>query len=294
MRNVIRAMRPRQWSKNLVCLAGLLFSGNLMNLEAVPLALLGFACFCFASSAVYVINDLRDVQSDRAHPVKRHRPIASGHLPIPIAWVEAAILVGASIVLSYSLGARFGWLLFTYLALNLLYSFWMKQVPILDVMTIAFGFVLRVQSGIEAIGAAGSAWVLLCIFFLALFLAFGKRRGEITNAITNGEQAVRDVLRSYTLGFLDVMLGLCATTSLVCYSLYAVTVQADKAFLVTILPVAFGILRYMLLLLVQSDGESPDELLTRDVPLGIAMCLWALLCVAVLYFGTQAPLIPSH
>lgn len=285
--DLIRVMRPRQWSKNLVCLAALVFSGNLVNPEAIPVALLGFACFCFASSAVYVINDICDAESDRAHPTKRLRPIASGGLTKRSAWIEAGILVSVALGLSLSLGIGFYLLMGTYLVFNLLYSFGMKQIPILDVMTIAFGFVLRVQSGIEAIGAPASAWVLICIFFLALFLALGKRRGEITATTSNGTKTVRGVLHSYTLGFLDVMLGLCATTSLVCYSLYVVTVQPSKAFLLTILPVAFGIFRYMHLLLVQGDGESPDEMLTRDVPLITAIFVWAFLCIAVLYFGAR-------
>jgi 4-hydroxybenzoate polyprenyltransferase len=287
LRDIAAAARPRQWSKNLVCFAALVFADRLNIPAAVLQATLGFLSFCFASSAVYVYNDIHDRNQDRAHPIKRRRPIAAGRLSVRSALVEATILVMASAALSCTLRLRFRGVLAIYLVTSFLYSLILKRLVIVDVMTIAIGFVLRVQSGIEAISAPQSAWVLLCMFFMALFLGFGKRRGEITGLHGADGRTQRPVLLAYSIPYLNILLGLSATTAIVCYSLYAVTVQANETFLLTILPVSFGIARYLLLIIVRTKGEDPDEMLTRDVPLILAVLTWALLCVIILYFGVH-------
>jgi 4-hydroxybenzoate polyprenyltransferase len=279
--------RPRQWSKNLVCFAALVFADRLTVSECVLRAALGFLSFCLASSAVYVYNDIRDRDQDQVHPVKRHRPIAAGRLGIRAALVEAVVLVSASAALAAILQPRFGVVLASYLILSFLYSGGLKHLVILDVVTIALGFVLRVQAGIEAIAAPQSAWVLLCMFFMALFLGFGKRHGEITALNGTDGKHQRPVLQSYSISYLNILLGLSATTALVCYSLYTVTVQANQTFLLTILPVTFGIGRYLLLIVIRTEGEDPEEMLTRDMPLVLTVLIWALLCVAILYFDLQ-------
>ena len=275
--------RPRQWIKNLVCLAPLVFSGRLFNPEAIRQALLGFLCFCLASSAVYVFNDVRDRTQDRSHPVKRRRPVAAGTLSPTAALIEAALLLAATLIICYWTVPRFRVVLGLFVLLNLLYSLGAKSIPILDVMAIALGFVFRVQSGIEAIAAPQSAWIILCTFFMALFIAVGKRRGEIINQASAAWANPRVVLTAYSLQFLDIMLAISATTALVCYSIYAVTVQTNETFLLTILPVAFGIGRYLMLVIVQKEGEGPDELLTRDIPLALTAVVWLFLSVTVLY-----------
>lgn len=285
LRDIAAAARPRQWSKNLFCFAALVFADRLNNPAALLQATLGFLSFCFASSAVYVYNDIQDRNQDRAHPIKRRRPIAAGRLSVRSALVEATILVMASAAFSCTLRLRFRGVLAIYLVTSFLYSLILKRLVIVDVMTIAIGFVLRVQSGIEAISAPQSAWVLLCMFFMALFLGFGKRRGEITGLHGTDGRTQRPVLLAYSIPYLNILLGLSATTAIVCYSLYAVTVQASETFLLTILPVSFGIARYLLLIIVRTEGEDPDEMLTRDVPLILAVIAWALLCVTILYFG---------
>ena len=287
LRDIAAAARPRQWSKNLVCFAALVFADRLNNPGAILQATLGFLSFCLASSAVYVYNDIHDRNQDRAHPIKRHRPIASGRLSVQSAFVEAIILVIASAALACTLRPRFRGVLAIYLVMSFLYSLILKRLVIVDVMTIAIGFVLRVQSGIEAISAPQSAWVLLCMFFMALFLGFGKRRGEITGLQGADGRNQRPVLLAYSIPYLNVLLGLSATTAIVCYSLYAVTVQANETFLLTILPVSFGIARYLLLIIVKTEGEDPDEMLTRDVPLILTVLTWAMLCVTILYFGVH-------
>ncbi len=287
LRDLLIVARPRQWSKNLVCFAALVFASRLTSLDSVFRATIGFLAFCLASSAVYVFNDVCDRHQDRVHPVKRNRPIASGRLGTQPALIEATLLAATSAVLAIMLVPRFRWVLAIYLLLNLLYSMVLKRLVIADVVTIAIGFVLRVQAGIEAISAPQSAWVLLCMFFMALFLGFGKRHGEITRL--NGEDGrnQRPVLRAYSIPYLNILLGLSATTALVCYSLYAVTVQTSETFLLTILPVSFGIARYLLLIIVRTEGEDPEDMLTRDVPMVTTVLVWALLCVAILYFGLQ-------
>jgi len=282
---LIRLVRPRQWTKNTVCLAALIFSGKLSDAGARRHAIIVFLAFCLASSAVYIVNDIRDVDADRAHPVKRHRPLAAGNVDIGAALVWALALAAGSVALSLVLLPRARVELGSFLVLNLLYSMWLKTIPILDVMAIAAGFVLRVQAGVDAIGAPQSAWIVLTMFFMALFLGFTKRRGEMTNLGAETGRGHRLVLASYSIGFVDMLLGLSATTALVCYSLYAVTVQANETFLLTVLPVVFGIARYMMLVLVEdAGGEDPGEILTRDGPLVLAVLAWVVLCVAVIYF----------
>ena len=279
--------RPRQWIKNLVCLAPLVFSGRLFDPESMLQGLLGFLCFCLASSAIYAFNDVRDRLQDQFHPVKRRRPVAAGTLSTKAALTETAILLAAALIACYFTVPRFRALLALFVLLNLLYSLGLKRIPILDVMAIALGFVLRVQSGIEAIAAPQSAWIILCTFFMALFIAVGKRRGEIMNQGSTAGVNRRLVLDAYSLQFLDIMLAISATTALVCYSIYAVTVQTNETFLLTILPVAFGIARYLMLVIVQREGEGPDEMLTRDIPLAMAAVVWLLLSITVLYLQLQ-------
>jgi len=282
--DLIKAARPRQWTKNFVCFAAVTFADRLFIAESVARGLIAVACFCLASSAVYIINDLRDREQDQSHPLKRHRPIAAGRIQTRTAQLEALILAAAALGLSLLLPQRFRYVLLLFFVLNMLYSVVLKQLPILDVMSIALGFVLRVQSGIEAIKSPQSAWVVLCMFFMALFLAAGKRRAEILHPATIDPGNQRRVLREYSVSYLDLLLGISATTALVCYSLYAITVQASETFLITIIPVAFGILRYLMLVIVHTEGEGPDDLLTRDIPLIITVITWALMCIAILYF----------
>ena len=178
-----------------------------------------------------------------------------------------------------------------FLALNLLYSLGLKRLAILDVMAIAFGFVLRVEAGIAAIAAPESAWIVLCMFFVALLLGCGKRRAELAELPADTGGGRRAVLGAYSLGFLDLLLAVSATTAIVCYALYAVSVQANETFLLTVLPVVFGVARYLMLVRVHARGQDPDDLLTRDPALVAAIVAWAALCVAVLYGGLR--LVPA-
>jgi 4-hydroxybenzoate polyprenyltransferase len=272
--------------KNAVCFAALVFAGRLDHATAVAVASVTFVAFCFASSAVYVLNDVVDRAEDRAHPVKRRRAVAAGRVDPGTALAESALLAAAAVAVSLALVPRARAVVATYLVLQVAYSLVLKRIAIVDVMAIAVGFVLRVQAGIEAIGSPQSAWILLTMFFVALLLGFGKRRSELAQ-LPDEARGRRPVLGAYSVALLDLLLGMSATSALLCYALYAVTVQTEETFLLTVLPVTFGILRYLMLVLVRERGEDPDELVTRDGPLVVAILVWAALTVAVLYLGLR-------
>jgi decaprenyl-phosphate phosphoribosyltransferase len=282
--DLVLLARPRQWTKNAVVFAGVVFAGRLGDRRALGLAALTALAFCLASSATYAFNDVCDRAEDRTHPSKRTRPVAAGRLGAGVAVVAALVLAAGALVLCPAPARA---VLGCFLALNLLYSLGLKRVAILDVMIIAFGFVLRVEAGLEAIAAPESAWIVLCMFFVALFLGCGKRRAELADLPAAARHGRRAVLGAYSLGFLDVLLALSATTAVVCYALYAVSVQANETFLLTVLPVVFAIARYLMLVLVQARGQDPDDLLTRDPALLAAIGAWAALCIAVLYGDLQ-------
>ncbi|MFP5288909.1 MAG: decaprenyl-phosphate phosphoribosyltransferase, partial [Thermoanaerobaculia bacterium] len=221
IRPLVVSLRPAQWAKNLFVLAPLVFGGLLLDLQAGLRAFLALAAFCAASSAVYLVNDLRDREEDRRHPLKRLRPLAAGTLAAPTA-VTAVVLLGAgALVLAVYLGIDFAQILLAYLALNLLYTFWFKHMVILDVMSISLGFVLRVLAGAAALDVLVSRWLFLCTTFLALFLAFSKRRHEIT-LLAGEASGQRRVLDHYSPAFLDQMINVVTASAVVAYALYAV------------------------------------------------------------------------
>ena len=289
--DLLALARPRQWTKNAVVFAALVFAGRLGEARALGLAALTAVAFCLASSAAYAFNDVCDRADDRTHPSKRTRPVAAGRLGAGTALGAALVFAAAALVLSSLLPAPARAVLGCFLALNLLYSLGLKRLAILDVMAIAFGFVLRVEAGIAAIAAPESAWIVLCMFFVALFLGCGKRRAELAELPADTGGGRRAVLGAYSLGFLDLLLAVSATTAIVCYALYAVSVQANETFLLTVLPVVFGVARYLMLVRVHARGQDPDDLLTRDPALVAAIVAWAALCVAVLYGGLR--LVPA-
>jgi len=289
--DLLALARPRQWTKNAVVFAALVFAGRLGEARALGLAALTAVAFCLASSAAYAFNDVCDRADDRTHPSKRTRPVAAGRLGAGTALGAALVFAAAALALSSLLPAPARAVLGCFLALNLLYSLGLKRLAILDVMAIAFGFVLRVEAGIAAIAAPESAWIVLCMFFVALLLGCGKRRAELAELPADTGGGRRAVLGAYSLGFLDLLLAVSATTAIVCYALYAVSVQANETFLLTVLPVVFGVARYLMLVRVHARGQDPDDLLTRDPALVAAIVAWAALCVAVLYGGLR--LVPA-
>jgi 4-hydroxybenzoate polyprenyltransferase len=279
-------LRPPQWVKNLTCLAGVLFSGQLFQAQQTLRAGLAFAAFCAVSSAAYILNDYLDREGDRRNPRTARRPLASGALPVWVAGVAFGVLLALGAAAACLLGQACAVVLACYAALNVGYSCRLKQVVVADVMCIALGFVMRVLAGVYAVGARPTAWIVLCMFFLALFLGFGKRKAELG---AHGVQSphIRPVLHKYTLGFLDLLLGMSATMTVLCYALFTVAGRDNPTLVVTILPVVYCVMRYLLLVVAHQRGESPDALLLADAPLGMGILCWVALCVAVLYGNLQ-------
>jgi len=288
IRPLVRSLRPTQWAKNLFVLAPAVFGGLLLDERIVVRVALALAAFCFASSSVYLVNDLRDREEDRRHPLKRHRPLAAGTLSVPAAVVAVVLLTGAAAMICLELGTRFGLILGGYLLLNLLYTLWLKHMVILDVMCISLGFVLRVEAGAVAAEVEVSSWLFLCTIFLALFLAFSKRRHEIT-LLSGAAAGQRRVLDQYSPAFLDQMINVVTASSVVSYALYAVAPETVQKYgthdlIYTIPMVLYGIFRYLYLMYQQPGERNPTEAILRDPPFLINMALWGAAVVWIVYF----------
>jgi len=289
---ILASLRPKQWTKNLLLFAGVLFSRQLDNGELLARAAGGFLAFCMLAGAVYLLNDVRDVEEDRRHPVKRLRPVASGRLSVRAVWITIAVLLAGVAALSRWLGAGFACVAAVYLAVNLAYSFFLKQQVLIDVFVIATGFVLRAIAGVEVLlpvspGTELSPWLLVCTFFGALFLALGKRRRELENA---GEDArsKRAVLEHYTLEVVDGLLLVTAASSLMSYALYTIwpgTVAkfGTERLLWTVPFVAYGIFRHLLLVRSASTSEDPSQVLLTDRPLAACLVLYLVAVLLILY-----------
>ena len=288
---VIKLMRTRQWTKNLIVFVAVVFSGRVLILADAFHAVLGFVLFCFLSSSVYILNDVLDAPYDRRHPEKRNRPIASGKISPTAGALLCAAFAAASLVGSFwLLGWKFGVCATTYFVINLSYSFGVKRVVILDSVTIALGFVLRAIAGIYAIVAEPgqlSEWLLICTFFLALFLAFSKRRGEITD-LSEHALAHRPILASYSPKLIDEMIGVTTASSVMSYSLYTIwpgTVArlGTNKMIYTIPFVVYGIFRYLYLIYKKGKGAQPSAILITDRPLQVNILLYVAAVFVILY-----------
>jgi 4-hydroxybenzoate polyprenyltransferase len=286
---LLRSMRPRQWTKNAVVLAALVFDLKLFQAEFVIRALIGVLCLCLLSSAVYLINDCADVQSDRQHPKKSKRPIARGDVPLPVAIAAALGLIAIALSIAFVTHFWFGVIALAYLALTTAYSFKLKHIVILDVLIIATGFVLRVAAGAELVNADNfSPWLYVCMSLLALLLGFGKRRQELVELGDKG--TTRKILREYNLALLDQIISIVTGALLIAYSVYTFSgekLPANKSFMLTIPFVMYGVFRYLYLMHVRGEGGAPDELILRDRPLQLAIGLYAVTAVAIMYFGSR-------
>lgn len=286
-RGLLRAARPRQWIKNLVCFAGLIFSGRLFQVEAALEAIVAFVGFCLAASGIYLLNDICDRQSDRHNPKKRGRPIASGLVPVSWAFAASAVLIAMALASSVWLGPACAGVLVCYVSLSLAYSLRLKHVVLIDVLIIALGFVLRVLFGVYAVAVLPSPWIVLCMFFLSLFLGFAKRRGEL-NLVEDVEHFRRPVLRDYASGFLDHLLSMTAVMAIMCYALYTVSGRDGNASLVVTVPlVVFGVVRYLLMVTVHGLGDTPERQLIADRAILANAVLWIACCVALIYFDVD-------
>ncbi len=275
-------LRPRQWIKNLFLFAPLVFSRNIDKLSYVLSAFYSFLCFCLVSSTVYIFNDILDVEKDRMHPVKRKRPIAAGIISRGEALILMLLMLSGSVILPFILNFSFGLIVIIYLFNNLMYTLYVKKLVILDVMSIALGFIMRVSGGAVAISVTISPWLLLCTFLLALFLGFSKRRNELL-VLQGDAQNHRMTLEHYSLDFIDNMLSIVTASTLISYSLYTFYASDDKYSMVTIPFVLYGIFRYQYIIYNKKIGESPEEIIITDKPLLINILLWIITSIIILY-----------
>ena len=292
LRALVASLRPQQWAKNLFVFASLTFSHNLAEPGAVARATTAFVIFCALSGAIYLINDVTDLEKDRLHPQKRHRPIASGRLGVPSALAAAAVLLVVGLVWSARLSGAFLLVALAYVAMLILYSVRLKNVVILDVLMVAGGFVLRAMAGAVAIGVAISGWLLICTVLLALFLALGKRRHEY---LTLEADAVRHrpILAEYSPAFLDQMISVVTASTVTAYALYTMSPETVARFHTHLLPatlpfVLYGIFRYLYLLYKRELGGNPSVLFLSDPPLLLNVLCWVL-AVLVIIYGTGTP-----
>lgn len=286
LRALFKTMRPRHWTKNAFLFAALVFDGKLFHLPDFLRTLAGFGLFCLISSAVYIFNDLLDVEADRQHPVKKNRPIAKGQLPVPVALAAGATMSLLAIALGYLLAWQFALTILVYFAMMLTYSKWLKHVPILDVLILAAGFVLRVHAGTTLITVERfSPWLYVLMTLLALYLGFGKRRAELA-LLADDATNHRKVLDGYTIPLLDQFITIVSGTTIVAYSLYTFfrpETPGNHALMLTIPFVIYAIFRYLYLIQVKQIGGEPEEILLSDRPFQISIFLWGLAVLAVFY-----------
>jgi 4-hydroxybenzoate polyprenyltransferase len=292
-RALLASLRPSQWTKNLFVLAALAFSKHLFDGDAVVRSGAAFVVFCALSGAVYVVNDLADVERDRLHPVKRARPIASGALPAAAARTAAASLIALGLLASWALGPGFLACAASYLALNLAYSFGLKNVVILDVLAVAIGFVLRAMAGALAIQVVFSDWLLVCTVLIALFLALAKRRHELVTLPDAASH--RAILAEYSPYLLDQMIAVVTASCLTAYAFYTLAPETvakyrTERLALTIPFVIYGIFRYLYLVHRREQGGSPSDLLLADRPLLAAVAVWAVVVVLIVYTAPGVPM----
>ncbi len=284
---LLRAMRPKQWTKNLFVFAGAFFDGQATEPAALLHTTLAFAVFCALSSATYLINDLMDIDKDRHHPTKRLRPLASGELGPVVAKLAAGALIVAALSAGYLVSANLLWIGSLYIVVMLLYSLYLKHIVIVDVMTIAAGFVIRVFAGALVVRVARfSPWLYVCTTLLALFIAINKRRHELV-LLEHEANNHRAALEEYSVRFLDEMTSLVTATTLAAYSFYtfsAPNLPPNHTMMFTIPFVMYGIFRYLYLIHVRKLGGSPEDIVLSDKPLLVSIVLWAVTAGAVIYW----------
>jgi len=304
---VLKLLRPKQWIKNFAVFAPVLFTGQLFNLPVMINTLLAFGVFCGLSSTVYIINDIFDVKKDKLHPFKRFRPIARGDIAIPFAIILALVILSISLWVSLWISISFFLFSLVYLTLQLLYSVLLKHITILDILTLATGYILRVYAGEVASAYHISVWLILTTVSLSLFLAVGKRRSELALLSGTGErhaELTRKTLSHYSAELLDVYISVFVTATFMFYTLFTFLESAGgsritlgilmpdflpaffqrKWLMITVLPVVYGLMRYVQLMYEKQEGESPERVVFTDKPLLATVLIWAFTVVVIIYF----------
>lgn len=293
MKNYLKLMRVEQWVKNLFVFAPLFFSGNIMNAHLFYESLFAFVVFSFTASSIYILNDYVDIESDKKHPEKKNRPLASGAVSKRRAKFLFVLLILSSVV-SIFVGNyifqvslwKFGVIIMTYFILNIFYTFKLKHVAIVDICIIALGFVLRVLAGGYVTGIIVTNWAILLTFVLALVLAIGKRRGELINAQVSGK--TRKALDGYNVQFADIALSISCTLAIICYLMFTLSPEVQARFhprvFYTVIFVVFAFLRYLQQTLVYNKTESPTKIVYKDRYIQITIVLWVIVFLLQIYF----------
>lgn len=283
---LIKSMRPKQWPKNGFVFVALFFDGKLLDPASLVRTIMAFILLCFMSSAVYLMNDLSDIEGDRQHPTKRFRPLPAGELSPTVAIVAAIIFALGSLIAGYFLSVEFALILLFYLIIQIAYTFWLKNVVLLDVLVVSLGFILRIAAGVAVIEVERfSPWLYLFGGFLALFLVLGKRRHELV-LLGDDAGSHRKILQEYNLDLIDRLLGMVTTSAIVAYSLYTFLAEglpANHLMMLTIPFLLYGIFRYLYLIHVKKEGGAPEEIALRDRPLQADLVLFALTVFAIIY-----------
>lgn len=285
--NVLKAMRPRQWGKNIFIFVALVFSKNVFNVEMFLTALSAFFIFCFLSGGIYIFNDIIDKEKDRLHPLKSKRPIASGELSENNAYIFMFFLIIISILASFFININFAYISILYILIQVFYSISLKNVVILDIFCVSSGFFLRVIAGALAIIVPVSSWLLICTFFVSVFITLAKRRHEILILEeTAGEH--RKVLRDYNTLLLDQMISVVTSSTVVSYAVYTLSEETIAKMHTTNLKytipfLLFGIYRYLYIVYLKKEGGSPESIFFKDLPFQINMILYVVSVILILY-----------
>lgn len=284
----IQLLRPKDWAKNLFLFLPLFFAGEIANLEKTADLLAGFLAFSLIASAVYIINDLRDVEDDRKHPVKKNRPLASGKISSFLAYVILGVLIVGGFLIAYLIRDKFLFVLGVYFLINLGYCFGLKSIPILDILILASGFILRAKAGSVISFTPLSEWIVIMIFLLALFMAIGKRRDDVLLKISSGMD-MRKSIKGYNLEFMNVLLSLVCAIIIIAYFMYTMapeTIQrlGTHRLYYTCVFVIAGIMRYLQIIFVSADSGSPTKILYKDHFIKITLLLWLASFVSIIYF----------
>ena len=288
LKHLLKTMRLRQWTKNGFVFFALVFDKQLFQIEPFVKTLEGFFLFCLISSSVYLFNDITDIEADRSHPEKKHRPLASGKLPVNVALITAFVLALISFVLGYLLEPFFAGIVALYFFINLLYSRWLKHIPILDVLIISSGFVFRVAAGVMLITVERfSPWLYMLTILFSLYIGFGKRRAEM-NLLAQSAASHRKVLDGYSIPLLDQYITIVSGMTIIAYSFYtfsAPNLPENHTMMLTIPFVVYGIFRYLQLIQTGNAAGAPDEVALKDRPLQVTVLLWGLAVIAVFYLS---------
>jgi len=286
LKDIIKSLRIKQWIKNGFLFAGIIFDGQLFNINAFFQTTVGFLIFCLLSSSVYYINDVFDKEADKQHPIKSSRPIASGRIQVGTAIFIALLMSSLAFIAAYFLSIEFLILCTIYFLLNILYSKWLKHIPILDVMIIAAGFVIRVTAGVSLIKVERfSPWLYMVTTLLSLFIGFGKRRAELVLLSEDANQH-RIVFEGYSIPFLDQLITIVSSTTVIAYSLYsfsAPNLPETHSMMLTIPFVLYGIFRYLYLIQIKQSGEAPEELVLKDKPLQLSVLFYGISVLIIFY-----------